>query len=252
MPQAMATGTLNTLTAHYSDYFADREQLEWCEIMAPEKAGNIMAICSSVPHDTILDIGAGDGAVMRRLEQANFGSAFYAVDISESGLAALRRQPPRRLEESQLFDGYAIPYPDSRFDLAILSHVVEHVEHPRILLREAARVARSVYVEVPLEFTLLNRRLRRDFQMDSTGHINFFNPMLIRLLVQSAGLRILRQEVRHYAPKVYVYGKGRRGLINYWIKEIALRLSPRLATTIFNYHFGLVCTADRSQTHPPT
>ena len=45
------------------------------------------------------------------------------------------------LVESKLFDGARVPYPDNSFDLAYMSHVVEHLEHPRQLIYEAARVA---------------------------------------------------------------------------------------------------------------
>jgi hypothetical protein len=86
--------------------------------------------------------------------------------------------------------------------------------------------------------------LKRDFQLDSTGHINFYNPDLIRLLIQSSGLRVLRQEVRHFTPMAYTRHKRGRGMINYWIKELALRLSPRIATAWFNYHCGILCTRD--------
>jgi hypothetical protein len=44
----------------------------------------------------------------------------------------------RNLAEARTYDGYRIPYGDKRFDLAVLSHVVEHLEHPRLLLYEAS------------------------------------------------------------------------------------------------------------------
>lgn len=49
---------------------------------------------------------------------------------------------------------------DGSFDLAIQSHVLEHVEYPRVVSHEAARVADYVFVEVPLE---LNRRTAEHF-----------------------------------------------------------------------------------------
>lgn len=239
-----------TLLGHYAQYFSAPEQQAWYELMAGDKAANIMSMCADLPHETILDIGAGDGAVLHQLDERGFGSRLRAIDVSETGLAAIRARNWRRLDGASLFDGATVPFGDRAFDLAILSHVVEHLEHPRIALREAARVARFVYVEVPLEYQLSNRRLRRDFALDATGHVNFYNPTLIRLLVQTSGLAVVRQEVRHFTSRAYTRHKGRRGLINYWIKEAALRISPRAATKFFNYHCGLVCKAEAKA--PPT
>jgi ubiquinone/menaquinone biosynthesis C-methylase UbiE len=238
----MPPATENTLTEHYSQYFATPQQLDWYKLMAVDKAANIVSICRDVPHDRIVDIGAGDGAVLNRLDELNFGTKLYALDISESGISATRSKTWKHLVECTLFDGYRVPYPDNAFDLAVLSHVIEHVEHPRMLLREAARVAKHVYIEVPLEFNRTNKRLRRTFKLDATGHINFYNPDLIRLLLESTGLHVLRLEVRHFTSRAYTLHRGKRGLINYWLKEMAFRFNKRFATTIFNYHCGLLCT----------
>ena len=81
---------------------------------------------------------------------------------------------------------------DARFDLAVLSHVLEHAEHPRRLLAEASRVARVLFVEVPLEDTW---RLARDFTPDAVGHINFYSMASLRRLVQSCGLEVLDERV---------------------------------------------------------
>jgi SAM-dependent methyltransferase len=234
-------GPLNTLAGHYAAYFASDRELEWYRVSAVDKARNIMEICAGVPHESVLDIGAGDGAVLHRLDEAGFGRRLCAVEISSSGLAALAAKRWTRLVESREFDGYHVPYADGAFDLAILSHVVEHVEHPRLLLREAARVARRIYIEVPLEHFRLNRRLCGDFVLDSTGHINFFDAGLFRFLVQSSGLRVLRQEVRHTSAAPYRFAQGRRGLVKYAIKEGALRLAPRLAPKYFMYHGAILC-----------
>ena len=67
----------------------------------------------------------------------------------------------RRLLEIKQFDGYNLPYDDNQFDLAICSHVVEHVEHPRKLLSEIKRISKNQVFEIPIDFSLrVDRRFK--------------------------------------------------------------------------------------------
>jgi len=145
--------------------------------------------------------------------------------------------------ECRQFDGYAIPYPDTTFDVAILSHVVEHVEHPRLLINEAARVASYIYIEVPLEH---NRRLPHDFVWDSVGHINFYTAQTIRLLVQSCGHEVLEQRQTHPARRQYQYRLGRRGAAIHLLKDLALRAVPSVAQSLWTYHSSLLVRSHRA------
>jgi len=142
------------------------------------------------------------------------------------------------LVECKLFDGYNIPYEDNRFDLAILSHVVEHTEYPRKILYEAARVAEYVFIEVPLEDHL---RLKRDFVFDKVGHINSYSPKTIRRLTQTCSLEVLRQVVTNPSRSVYEYQFGEKGTIKHLIKELLLDIAPPIATSFFTYHCSLIC-----------
>ena len=113
-------------------------------------ADSFRNICSLLLHDDpqcIIDVGAGDGSVLERFERSNLGRHLSAVEVSESGLAEIRARNLSKLVSAQLFDGYNIPFPDKSFDLAISIHVLEHVEHERLFLRELQRVAKRIIVE---------------------------------------------------------------------------------------------------------
>jgi ubiquinone/menaquinone biosynthesis C-methylase UbiE len=196
-------------------------------------------LASSVPHDAILDVGAGDGAVLARLDAAGFGERLSAVDISESAVSSIRRRGIGRLVAADTFDGYQLPYQDQQFDLVILSHVVEHVEHPRALLIEAARVGRHLFVEVPLEYT---RRLPRHFQWTDTGHINYYSPKLIRYLLESTNLSLKAERISNPSLALSQFRYRRtRGLAHYFMREAALRCLPAVATMLFAYHYSALC-----------
>jgi SAM-dependent methyltransferase len=226
-----------SLKANYEDYYADADA-EWRRLGAIGKADNIVTLCRDLPCDSVLEIGAGEGSLLHRLSDLGFGKSLFALEISTSGVAAIKRRAIDRLVECATFDGYRVPYEPDRFDVVVLSHVVEHLEHPRQLLYEAARVAKLVFVEVPLEDTI---RLSDDFTFDHVGHINFYSVKTIRRLVQSCGLRIRRQLITNPPKATHTYNNRTRGLINYYIKQLSLRVSPRVAARMFCYHHSMVC-----------
>lgn len=221
----------------YDDYYVAEDPL-WRRLGAIDKAATIVDLCRDVPHDSILEIGAGDGSILQRLSELGFGYEVHAAEISRSGIDAIRAKQISTLVDCHLFDGYRLPFADDQFGLAVLSHVVEHVEHPRQLLYEAARVAKHLFVEVPLEDM---SRMRRDFVADRVGHINFYSPRTIRWLVQSCGLRVIRQVTTNASRATYVYQSGSRGAINHRIKQLLLAAAPRFATRHFTYHESLIC-----------
>jgi SAM-dependent methyltransferase len=225
------------LQQNYDAYYEGADISEWRALGAIDKADNIRSMCGAYAHLTVLEIGAGEGSVLQRLADSGFGQRHYALDISASGVERIRGRGIASLVECNQFDGYTVPYADASFDLAILSHVVEHVEHPRLLINEAARVARYVYIEVPLEH---NRGLGQDFVWDSVGHINFYTAQTIRLLVQSCGHEVLDQRQTHPAKAAYRYRLGRKGGVVHLLKDLTLRTMPSVAQRLWTYHSSLV------------
>jgi ubiquinone/menaquinone biosynthesis C-methylase UbiE len=230
------------LKENYDAYY-DGES-EWRALGAIDKAANIVDLCSSIPHGRILDIGSGEGAILKRLSDVRFGEILYSLEISQSAVTTIGQRAIPGLKECRLFDGYHIPYCDRQFDLAILSHVLEHVEHPRKLLQEASRVADCVFIEVPLEDTV---RMKPDYVFDSVGHINFYSSKTIRRLIQTCGLEILCQMTTHPSRPMYEYLSGRKGILKHAIKEVLLRTSEHVACRLFTYHSSIVCTELRGE-----
>ena len=233
----MTTADIDPKLQQNYDAYYDTDISAWRQLGAIDKASNIQRLCGAFAPASILDIGAGEGAVLQRLADTGFGRRHFALDISASGVARIRDRKIPTLIECRQFDGYAVPYGDATFDLAILSHVLEHVEHPRMLLNEAARVADLVFIEVPLEH---NRRLPKDYVWDAVGHINFYTAQTIRLLVQSCGHQVLEQLQTHSAVQLYQYRLGRKGVAIHWIKDWALRLLPEAAQRRWTYHSSLL------------
>jgi len=216
------------LLANYEDYY-DAGDSEWRRLGAIDKAHNIQSLCKDLSVKSVVEIGAGEGSVLKRLSDLGFAQQLYALEISQSGVETIEKKHIPRLRECSLFDGYKIPYENKRFDLAVLSHVVEHVEYPRKILYEAQRIAKYVFVEVPLEDTV---RLPQNFHFDKLGHINFYSPKTFRRLIQTCNLKVLNQLTTNRSKDSYVFQRGKKGLVDFCIKEFLLKFIPPFSAPV--------------------
>lgn len=172
----------------YDNFYAQNDSA-WRMLGAKDKAQHILDVCKNISPSKILEVGAGDGSILHFLNEWNFGNELYALEIAETGVEVIKNRNISRLKEVRSFDGYKIPYGDNSFDLIILSHVLEHVEHERILLRELKRVAKNIVIEVPLDYRFgVDKKIRHFLDY---GHINMYTPSLLRFLLMSEGMEVV-------------------------------------------------------------
>jgi SAM-dependent methyltransferase len=82
---------------------------------------------------SVLDVGAGDGLLAKKLLDLRPDVAITGVEIVLRPDAHVMIEP---------FDGSHLPFEDAAFDSVLLIDVLHHAERPRDLLGEARRVAR--------------------------------------------------------------------------------------------------------------
>src|SRR6185295_11388109 len=87
----------------------------------------------------VMDLGCGAGDSVDLFRSVEPGVDWVGVDIEESAEVAGRT---RGDAEFVTFDGRRLPFDDASFELVYCKQVLEHVEHPRDLIAEAARVLR--------------------------------------------------------------------------------------------------------------
>jgi SAM-dependent methyltransferase len=179
---------------------------EWCTLGAREKAWSVVALASDLGVREVLEIGSGTGAVLAQLDELGFGDQYWACEPM-TALCDLARAKsiPRMVDIScTTFDDDT--FAGRRFDLIILSHVLEHVLDPAELLSRAIRRARHVIVEVPIEAntagnlrsTVRRRLTGRPRTVNAAGHVQFFSTSDARKLVAWAGGQVL--DSRLYFP----------------------------------------------------
>lgn len=198
---------------------------EWRELGGKHKAANILSVCRNHSFSRVLECGAGEGSILKFLDASAAFPELFAVEISDTGVEQIRKRGLPRLKEVRKFDGYQLPYPDKHFDMAYCSHVIEHVEHPRVLLRELKRASRFQVFEIPLDYSV---GVDADVQhFLSYGHISVYTPSLFKFLLKSEGYEIVQEAHTHLDVEVMRYNWYRNmGLERTFGRELRLRLLP--------------------------
>jgi SAM-dependent methyltransferase len=232
--------TLSVSTSLHNLYDTQYDgQSNWRRICAVGKAADIATICNGNRFDTVLEVGAGEGAVLQRLDEIGFGRNLYGLEISASGVQIIQERRIGSLREARLFDGYTIPYSDKSFDLIYCTHVLEHVEHERLFLQELKRVARNVFIEVPLEDVFfVGRKIKKAREF---GHINFYRRETLINLLRTVGLKPVRYQVVDFSADVLRFSDGWfKGSAKHAIRAALLRGAPRLAQFVFSYNIAVL------------
>lgn len=213
--------------------------MEWRTIGAKDKVNNIINLVDfSKGKNKILEIGCGDGAILNELSNLIPEVELYGLEIAESLVNVVNRRKIQNLKECKHFDGYNIPYDNNLFDLVIMSHVIEHVEHPRILIHEASKVSSKIVFEVPLEHTI---RLKKNFVLTPTGHLNYYTYKTFRILLQSCDLKIINEKISNSSIEVYKFKGGLINLVKFSFRELLLKIFGRFAAYYLTYHYTVHC-----------
>lgn len=226
----------------------DSESVEWRKMGAKYKALNIIELSKHIQFRNVLEVGAGEGSILQWLSQSSFSTDLNCVEISESGIEMIKSKQIPHLRDVVLFDGYRIPYPDDHFDLVICSHVMEHVEHERMLLREIKRVSKYQIFEVPIDFSFYVDKKLKHFL--AYGHINIYTPGLFRFLLQSENFDVIRDKCSLYEDEMIrpFYKNNKVGFLLVKLKHLILETFPYLLGIKPNTYTVLTAKNDQKLT----
>ncbi|MCX2573966.1 class I SAM-dependent methyltransferase [Pedobacter sandarakinus] len=213
------------------DNFYTNNDVAWRMLGAKYKAQNVVTVCKDLDPKKVLEVGAGDGSILHFLNEWNFAPELYALEIAQSGVDLINERKLNKLVSANTFDGYKIPFADDTFDLVILAHVLEHVEHERVLIRELKRVAKYIVIEVPKDYRFgVDKRMKHFLDY---GHINMYTPTSLRFLLQSEGLEILADKVSMTAPETVKFNEFiNRKRPNNFATNLKIELEYRIKFTL--------------------
>jgi SAM-dependent methyltransferase len=220
----------------------------WRELGARGKADHVeeLARRAGLGSARVAEVGCGDGALLAELSRRGLGGSLAGFEISEAALELARDRHVPRVERLAAFDGARLPARDGEFDLGVLSHVLEHAPDPVALLRETARVARALVVEVPLERNLSGARPAKREGSEAIGHLEALDREAVRRLVRDAGLRVVEELLDPLPREVHTFfadsPAGRaRGLAKAAVRRGLFALSAGAAERVITLHYACAC-----------
>ncbi len=179
------------------------EIAQWLDVAGNEKAASIISLAPQNVR-SVVEIGCGTGAVLEALDRRGFAERYWACEPQPELFAQIATSKISRLiaASQATFDQ---AFGNQCFDLAILTHVVEHLLTPAEVVTQALRRARHVFIEIPIEdnpagWTRAHVRklLGHDRRDNAAGHVQFFSRHSARKLIEFAGGTILAE--RGYFP----------------------------------------------------
>jgi SAM-dependent methyltransferase len=149
---------------------------------------------------SVIDIGCGPGRWSRIA--ARYASRVVGIDQSDVNIELARQNSSEERIEYIVGDVTEEELTDSRFDVAILVHVIEHIEDVDFLLTAVRRIASLAIVEVPdFEADPLNmarHALGCPFYSDG-DHVREYSLPMLREQLERNGWRIQYEDRRHGA-----------------------------------------------------
>ncbi|MFH1749720.1 MAG: class I SAM-dependent methyltransferase [bacterium] len=126
----------------------------------------ISRLVSKIDAETLLDIGSGEGFVLKSILADNNLQA-TALDPNENALIELKKRLPNVQIKNDCIEH--IPYKDNSFDLVVCCEVLEHLEEPASALKELKRVGRNYILSVPNEPWFSGMNLMRGRHITNLG-----------------------------------------------------------------------------------
>ena len=244
--------------AHYQQIYRDALDWEarWAEIGAVAKVRAIDHLTRSLPRpfSALCEMGCGTGAVLGECMLRGMALKYLAVDASAEALAYVRTKYGDRISTIQHDLETGPPDIPSSPEVVVLSHLLEHLLNPTVLLSGLSRMCQYVVAEVPLEkqpvprFLTWFRHLRSlPSKSRSVGHVQFFSVGSFRDLLEASGWRILADYLYSpYASKEVLVAAPRHynhpvwpALLSYYM---ACLLGRRLATRLLCAHYAVLAS----------
>ena len=207
-----------------SDYEAFRKnpvKREEYTIIADWKARQLQKLVPDSKHfNNILEIGCAMGILLNNLSGRLLISESTGLDISSENIRMARELFPESWFFQGTIDDFSGPiahnFQFSKFDLVMLSDIVEHIPDDKKFMKDVREISSHVLINLPLEKCFRNRN-RKYGENDPSGHLHCYDEKMANELIINAGYKIVNSfVVNACSDKTYLslYRRIRNARVN--------------------------------------
>lgn len=144
---------------------------------------------------SILEVGCAFGVLLNIIADRLKIKNRTGIDISGKNIEVARKLYPGCNFIQGTIEDYATAFvsgiQNRRFDLIILSDIVEHIPDDLTFMRRVSELSSLVLLNLPLEKCFSNRH-RQYGEHDSSGHLHSYDKDLAIQLVRNGGFEIVK------------------------------------------------------------
>lgn len=191
------------------DRFAHSEAMAFYEISKNPVRINTLNFLSSElkPDYKVLDIGCNRGDLTNLIAEHVY--RITGVDHDTNAIKSAKLNYGNT--NIQFINGDALEHVKNvseKYDLIILSHILEHIDNPVSFLRAYIPYSKYIYIEVPDYEKSYHNVFRKDvgavLQFTDNDHISEFDREEIEQIFDELYLVILRKEFRHGVMRYFL------------------------------------------------
>lgn len=149
------------------------------------------------PEDKVLDLGCNLGDISYRV--AEVAQKVVGIDYAEKAIEEAKRRYNRPNLEFHCAEAYDyLKKNDTKFDILLLSHILEHLDDPKDFLMKFKDFFSYIYIELPDFDRYYLNHYRKDLNMpiiySDDDHISEFDRKELKALLKECNIEIMHSE----------------------------------------------------------
>ena len=164
-------------------------------------------ILSNIKETSIvLDLGCNSGDISSFI--AEIAKEVVGIDYNKKAIEAAKQKYKK--DNLFFYHGEALEYlnnNEKKFDILILSHILEHLDNPEDFLKKFKDHFREIYIEVPdfdrYYLNLYRQEKGLELIYSDEDHVSEFDRDELKLLLDACGITINKAEYRYGMQKLW-------------------------------------------------